>query len=327
MGRRRTKNHDLPPGVHRKGERLYYGRNDIPLGPENDPAWLRRWAELRGERITGAAATFADAAREYRLHELAGKARKTQAEYDRQLRTLCTVFGLTPLAKIRPHHVGTYLDRRPPIAGTREKALLSAVFNVARRRGLTDSPNPCAGIRGKKARRGRYVTDAELADALRRADPVLAGFLELCYRTGQRPSDVTRMTRADVREGALWVTQAKTGAKVRIGVRGPLAVLLAAPEAVASVYLIHDARGQPMTLGALRKRFDKLGVDWQIRDLRAKYATDLGDPQKARAGLGHANQTTTDTYIRAVAGESADPITREIADAKPALRKSKAPQC
>lgn len=321
MGRRRQRRLDLPPLMHcrvRGGSvRYYYGRQNIALGGDFTTA-LRRYAELH----TGSAGpgTFAEAVRLYQRDELAKRAPKTQAEYTRQLATLSLVFGAMALDAIQPADVRDYMDARGyAIAATREKALLSAVFNFARAKRLTRAPNPCAGIHGTKAQRDRYVTDAELLDALGRADWTLAGFLELCYLTGQRPSDVTRMRRTDVQDGALHVRQAKTGAKVRLRVLGPLDDLLTrlTSHPVASVYLVRDERGQPITLAALRKRFDRLGCDWQIRDLRAKYATDIGDPVKARRGLGHRHQSTTDTYLRDRAGDLADPITRRIAD-KPA---------
>ncbi len=139
-----------------------------------------------------------------------------------------------------------------PIVATREKALLSAVFAFARIRGLTNASNPCAGVRGIKSRRDRYVTDAELSDAIGRADPALAAFLALCYFTGQRPGDVAQMRRQDVQEGALCVRQAKTGAKVRIELVGLLAAIVAGLTggAVRSMFL-HDRRGQPFTFAAL----------------------------------------------------------------------------
>ena len=135
--------------------------------------------------------------------------------------------------------------RGKPIAATREKALLSAVFNFARGEGLTNAANPCAGIRGTKAHRERYVTHEELTAVLDRADPTLAGFLELCYMTGQRPSDVLKMRRQDVQDGYLRVAQHKTGTKVRIAVVGTLAAVLArlAEGPLASVWLVHDQRG------------------------------------------------------------------------------------
>lgn len=325
MGRRRQHDHDLPPLMHRRAGRYYYGRNDIALGPDFAAA-LRRYAELHtGQHEPG---TFAEAANEYQKHELPKKAPKTQAEYERQLGVLRGVFGRFRLDQIRPVHVAEFMAERGvkrndakgkvhggAIVATREKALLSAVLTFARARGLMDGANPCAGIRGTKSHRDRAVSHEELAEAVRQADPVLAGFLELCYLTGQRPSDVARMRRQDVQDGALGVRQAKTGAKVRIEIVGPLAAVLERLRAgpVASVFLVHDERGQRLTLAALRRRFKALGFDWQIRDLRAKAATDSKDSRTAQRLLGHAAASTTDGYIRRRAGERVSPVMLGIA--------------
>ena len=67
------------------------------------------------------------------------------------------------------------------------------------------------------------------------------------------------MRRQDVQDSALCVEQAKTGAKVRIEIVGPLAAILERLRGpVASVWLVHDQRGQRMTLSAMRRRFDTL---------------------------------------------------------------------
>jgi len=74
---------------------------------------------------------------------------------------------------------------------------------------------------------------------------------------------------------------------------GPLAAIVTGltDGAVRSMYLIHDRRGQPFTLPALRKRFDDLGCDWQIRDLRAKAASDSTSSCAAQTLLGQAAAT------------------------------------
>ena len=298
MGRRRTLHHDLPPGMARKGERYYYGRNQVALGPDFRDALLK-YADLHSSAQS--AATFADAVRGYLRDELSARAPKTQDEYSRQAATLVRVFGAMELAAIRPKHINDWKRARAehPIAWTREKALFSVIFNYARANGLTDAANPCAGIKGKKSVRRRYVTDAELSDAVARAiarnDPTLAAFLELCYYTGQRPGDVSRMRRSDVSNGVLSVVQAKTGENVRIAIEGALATLVGA--AVGSVWLVRDARGQRLTLQALRRRFDHLDCDWQLRDLRRKAGTDSESHKEAQRLLGHKAATTTDTYI------------------------------
>ncbi len=329
MGRRRQHDLDLPPHMHRRmrggAPRYYYGRLHIALGADFAAA-LKKYAELHTAHAEPG--TFADAAAEYRRLEMGKRAPATQAGYEAQLTTLVGIFGRMQLDEIRPKDVADMMEaigkRRVdtkgqrhggPIIATRTKALMSAVLTFARARGLMNGPNPCAGMRGAKAKRRRLVSDAELSAAMTKARPALAGFLELVYRTGQRPGDVVKMRRQDVQDGALRVQQTKTGATVSIAVEGALEALLARLSAgpVSSMYLVHDAKGQPFTLAALRKRFDRLGFDWQIRDLRAKAASDSKDAREAQALLGHAAASTTDGYIRQHAGARATPINRKIA--------------
>lgn len=284
MGRRRSKHHDLPPGLHRKGGRYYYGRNDKPLGADLAAA-LRQWAELSGEHLPGEAPTFATAAIEYRLRELPSKAAKTQTDYDERLKRLVQCFGKLRLEAIRPKAVRDFLLRRPKIAGTRDKALLSAVFNFARGEGLTDAPNPCAGMRGRKSERKVYVTDADLAAMLKAADELsdrpLRDFLELAYRTGADASIVLAMTRQDVQNGALRAARSKTGRVASVTAEGPLQCLLARLCAlsfpVQAMNLILDERGQGMRLQAMRRRFwkarAKAGAIWQIFWTSSRCAT------------------------------------------------------
>ena len=79
---------------------------------------------------------------------------------------------------------------------------------------------------------------------------------------------------------------------------------------------MRDERGQRLTLAAMRKRFWKArkaaGQDWQIRDLRAKAATDMATAQQAQALLGHSASSTTDGYIRQRAGQLVQPVLREL---------------
>lgn len=337
MGRRRTVNLGLPEHMHCKARggkpRYYYGRRGLALGADLGKA-LIAYAKLH---VPGShpAGTFAQAVTDYEREELPKKSVKTQGEYGRQLATLVGYFPCR-LDQITPAMVAGFLRERSKkvekegktyggaIAATREKALLSAVLTFARATGLYDGANPCAGIRGTKSKRDRYVSDDELADSIVRAqaadDQVLAGFLELCYLTGQRPSDVVKIGRSDAQNGVLHVRQGKTATKVRIELVGPLAALYErlrdapAPAGgkVASMYLVRDESGQAMTLGALRNRFVKLGCTWQIRDLRAKAASDADTARDAQTLLGHAAATTTDNYIRQRAGARATPIMRKV---------------
>lgn len=328
MGRRRTRDFDLPPLMIRRRGRYYYGRQQIALGHDFRAA-LRKYAELHtGHAQPG---TFADATDLFRKSPqgLCARAANTQVQYSRQLDILVGAFGTMHLDRIHPRDVYDFVraasvpqddsNRGGAIAATRMKALLSLVFNFARESGLTNAPNPCIGIKGKKSEREVYVEDAELAAVLAHCDRPTATFLELCYRTGADASVVLKLTLRDVQDGTLRVRRTKTGARVAIAIEGPLKAILDGlrDRPVASVYLVADDRGQPFTLQTIRARFwiarRKAGVTWQIRDLRAKAATDAEDIGAARSLLGHARETTTALYRRKRAGEKARPIARKIA--------------
>ena len=137
--------------------------------------------------------------------------------------------------------------------------------------------------------------------------------MDLAYLTGQRPSDVLKMSRKDMREGCLWVRQNKTGARMGIRIEGELKSvlerILARPRAVPSMFLIADAAGQPVTRVRLAQVFRKLcGSDWQFRDLRAKSATDAGNLSHAQRLLGHRSEATTAGVYRRVKGNIVSPL-------------------
>jgi hypothetical protein len=64
----------------------------------------------------------------------------------------------------------------------------------------------------------------------------------------QRPADVLKMRCEDIREGALWITQGKTGQKLRIRIAGKLADvierILARPTRSTRPALIQNQYGQ-----------------------------------------------------------------------------------
>ncbi len=329
MGRRRTINHRLPPRMHEKNGRYYHvtggtkPRRWTALGGDWALA-LRKYAEIEGEPHQGPGATFADVAKRYRLEVIPRKAPNTQRGNLRELANLNAVFGAVPLGQIKPRDVREYLDVRGAKArarANREKALLSHIFNFARECGYTDVANPCLGVRGfSEPGRNRYVTDAEYLAVWSAADDVVRDIMDLCYRTAQRPGDVLKMLRTDIQNGVLSVAQDKTGKCVRIEVTGFLEQIIERIEARsrtrAGVALVRDADGQPISRDTLRSRFDaardKAGVSFQLRDLRAKAATDLNDLPHAQRLLGHARRNMTEHYAGRRGGEKVSPVNRKL---------------
>jgi hypothetical protein len=76
--------------------------------------------------------------------------------------------------------------------------------------------------------------------------------------------------------------------------------------------LLQDGKGQRLTAGALRTRFDKAreaaGVSFQFRDIRAKTATDTENLAHAQKLLGHKSRAMTEHYTRNRKGEKVSPL-------------------
>lgn len=99
------------------------------------------------------------------------------------------------------------MDIRGEVARTRanrEKALFSHIYNKAREWGYTALQNPCQGVKGyREVGRDRYVTDEEFARDKAHSHYAVIDAMDLALLTGQRPADVIKFKRTDIRDGAL----------------------------------------------------------------------------------------------------------------------------
>lgn len=372
MGRKPTKNLNLPPHMRardRRGVVWYYydaggkPRREIPLGKDYTAA-VRKWADLEGDQLaTGSLITFKDATDKYIKEVMPNKAVRTMRGNLKELPWLLKFFNDPPATfdSIKPIHIKQYLDWRVneskkrriaanverakkgkeplPITGkegqiraNREKALFSHIWNMARTWGITDQPNPCAGIKGySETGRDIYIEDDVFLAVWEYADQPLRDAMDLAYLTSQRPSDVISMSEMDIKDGVLSVEQHKTGKKLRIEVIGQLATLIDRIRARKQTYKVHTLvlicteTGRPLTQSGYRDRFDKareLAIknnpkladairEFQFRDLRAKAGTDKefdsGSMHQAQMLLGHTTITMTEHYIRKRRGETVKP--------------------
>jgi integrase len=325
MGRKRQANFDDPPRFHRKGRVWYHvglvdgKRKWTKLSSDRAEA-LRLWAQVEFVKEDDSTKLFSVVVKRYVREVYPTKAVRTRADNDKELAHLLRVFGHMPIDTILPMHIREYMDIRGQIAkvrANREKALFSHIFNKAREWGYTALQNPCQGVRGfKESGRTRYVTDAEFERVKANAHFTVIDAMDLALLTGQRPADVLKVRSADIRDGALWITQNKTGARLGIEITGELAAVIARikerPRKAISPYLIQDSNGQPLTYFALRSRFDKArelaGVSFQFRDIRAKAATDTGDLAHSQRLLAHKNRDMTEHYVRSRKGELVKPL-------------------
>lgn len=122
-----------------------------------------------------------------------------------------------------------------------------------------------------------------------------------CRTPWSATNKLLKLKRTDIRDGALWIIQNKTGQRLGAEITGELAAVIARinqlPRHAISAYLIQDDNGQPLSQFALRSRFDKARtlakVNFQFRDIRAKAATDTGDLAHSQTLLGHKNREMT----------------------------------
>jgi len=308
-----------------KGKTYYHVSTDTPrkwtkLGQDLSIA-KRLWAEIEGEQPDPNICTFRGVAARYLKEVFPTKAFQTQKDNEKELARLEAVFGAMPIEAIKPYHIKRYLDERGKTAkvrANRERALFSHVFNFARQYGYTDAPNPCAGVKGhKETGRSRYVEHEEFLAVWNAAHYTVQDAMDLAYLTGQRPADLLKFNRSDIRDGELYLVQNKTGKSLRIGITGELQTLI---ERILSREhhhmggdaLLQDGNGQRLTYGALRARFDKAredsGVSFQFRDIRAKTATDTENLAHAQRLLGHKTRAMTERYTRHRKGDKVDPL-------------------
>ena len=296
----------------------------IALGQDLTAA-KAKWAQLEGS--TPAVGTF-EALRE--LHRKGpGKEAHvtTQASRDTYWKRLAPVFGHMRLESLTAAMMRLYFDKRTHKHAARHELLyLSVIFNWAAGRGYLPqgSVNPMSGLlRQMKPPNGTggrtvYVTDEMFAAVYRHAHPILQDVMDLLYLTGQRPGDVCAMTWEQIHDGFIHIKQRKTGTALRIALTGQLAEIVSRIRkrtTVSARYVFCGPAGQRLGRhGWLRDRFDEarkqagtLG-EFQLRDLRAKTATDMGDMAKARLLLGHATQAMTTKYVQDRAGEVVQPL-------------------
>ncbi|REE20711.1 phage integrase family protein [Paraburkholderia sp. BL27I4N3] len=318
MGRRPTKNLNLPPGMRARKQRsgtVYYyfdlgglPRRELPLGPDFVEA-VRKWSELEAQAQTRhqELVTFRYAAERYVRQVLPTKSRRTQRDNLLELDNLYKFFDdpPVPLGEMRPVHVAQYLAWRSDLAkrwyvergrpvparpghvrGNREIALLSHIFNFSREHGLTDAVNPCVGVRrNKEVGRTVYIEDDLFSKVWEAADVPTRDAMDLAYLTGQRPADTLKFAESDIRRGELWIEQGKRGKKLRIQVSGELAAVIDRIRVRKSTYasqvdaLIVNEAGERLLPDALRFRFDRARV-------AAKVEKDLFQFRDLRAKAG-----------------------------------------
>jgi integrase len=261
--------------------------------------------------------------------EQSGLSPRTIDDREKYWKQLQPVFGEADADAIKPEHMMRYFDTRSAKASAKKEIkFLSVIFNWARARGFMTTANPVTGTtRQMKLKEGRdiYVTDEMLALVYDHAVPVIQDAIDLAYLTGQRPADVLNLRWDQVKDGALWIEQGKTKAKIQIDITGELAAVIDRIKArgVVGMTVLCDPKGQKLKpFGYFRSQFKlardraqakaaELGIEFvrfQFKDLRAKSASDIVSMASARKLLGHSTESMTTKYVRNRVGEKVSPV-------------------
>ncbi len=247
--------------------------------------------------------------------------------------------------QVLPTHIEEFLDiglaAGRAVQSNREKACFSAFMSWLIRRNVIKGliVNPClkgSGVkRNPESKRERYVTHDEYREVFAVATRAERLLMELTYRTLQRPeSDIIgwQTTNVIMESGRrkLVFRQNKTGTPHKIALSPALDELLKQPEGTVRPLrapLVATLKGDHYSYDGIssmlrrsiaeanRRRKAKGEVPMEsfgFRDLKGKGATDmyyLAEVPLAAIQqlLGHANQTTTEIYIKARWRETAEP--------------------
>jgi len=255
-----------------------------------------------------------------------------------EAKRLLKTFGKVRPAVIKPVHIYKYLDGRAaegaPAKANKEVALLSAVLEFGRRKGVLEV-NPCRDIKYNKTRPDtRYVTPAELDLVIRTARErggmyvVAALCLRAAYLTVSRPDEMRQVMRqaikADGMEMAVGKRKKGQAQKFKL-IEWSTELRAVIDEALAlqrttSIYVFGNSDGQPYTTSGwntnlrrlmehARKKAEKEQIEFSrftLKDMRPAAVTDRVDDG--------------DETITNATGHSSDRMVRQVYD----RRKKKA---
>ena len=223
--------------------------------------------------------------------------------------------------------------RATPVAADRSMPVLSVIMREAERMGFrAEGSNPCLGIRRYRRKgRERFLSDAEirsLGECLRTREdgqPLAVAVIRLLLLTGCRMSEILTLRWSDLREGALFLRDSKTGPRTVWLSRAALAVLDGIGR--TSPWVFPAARGgRPLSDGWLTAAWHEIRAeaglaDVRLHDLRHTYASVAlkgGESVLAISRLlGHRSADTTLKYTHhadSMAAEAAATIGAALAE-------------
>lgn len=250
-------------------------------------------------------------------------------ERERILRAFAAVHGELHISECKKAHLIVWIEGNPRLKSEWTKGrwcrTVQSAFNWACDKTDLIAKNPFKGVRYKKGKRGRPLTDAEFAGLVAAAGKVFEPVLCFCRFTGARPGEMAAATWADVHgsleSGRAWIilrehkTSHVEDAKPRVIGLGPAACQLLLDirrslnclPGLEPEHVFNNSRGKPWTRNAINLRFANLRkrlnlpADAKLYGTRHAYATHaiktLRDIRGVSRLLGHQGTAMTEHYL------------------------------
>jgi hypothetical protein len=321
VGRKRTKDTDLPKRVYRHHGAFRYvtasGKWKRLADLDDYPGMLKALAELLGTAASTQTMELLWA--KYQIEVLPTLAKKTQQNRRNDMKRPLVVFGKTSPQAIAPHHAWTYWRE----AGETEQArheirAMSALLTYARQCGARTTDNPWfkLGFKGSPER-DVYVTD-EMFFAVRDIAPTMLGYaMDLAWCAGLDGGTIRSLERRHVTETGLLFQRVKTrhqkpGKLQQVDGPDLVEILRAALKERPQIrrFVIctdegkqYSANGFQTAWQRLVRKAIKLGrlqkdQRYHFHDLRAKAASESESDEAARDLLGHGDVKVTRKHYR-----------------------------
>ena len=319
MGRKRTRDFDLPPRMYRRGDRYYYVRHDgrwVSLGTDLAAA-KRRWADYECCGSEGTVGALVDRV----LADCMGdRAESTRKQYRSYAETIRREWGDTPADLLATPQIARWRD-----SGI-GKGWANGVISLLRsayRKGVEwgwSANNPALAVTlNEMPVRARYITDDEFRAIRAKAPRWMQIGMDLAYLTALRPSDALAVKWAQVGD-ALTNKTRKTHVWQAFAMTDEVRAVLeeARQRPILGLYVVADDKGRRITLRKWQRVWkeiaDELGVeDSQIRDIRKKAATDAEKQGiDHQALLGHSSKKMSDRYIAGTRVIRAQPVRKRV---------------
>lgn len=315
VGRKRTRDFDLPKRVYRKNGSFWYVDSSNEwhkLAPlDKYDKMLTALGHLLSSDAP--AETVETLWARYQIDVLPQLAKKTQQGRRNDMKQPLVAFGKMNPQDVQPHHIWTYWRKRGETEQARhEISAFSALMTYARQTGARIGPensNPCfkLGLEGAKPRT-LYVTD-DMFYAVRDLAPTMIGYaMDLAWCAGLDKATVIKLERRNVVPTGLEFDRGKTDKPQLIEGEDLVSILKAAlaerPQLRRFVICRQDGKaytsdGFGTAWQRLMERCEAKGIQrFHFHDLRAKSGSDAESDKEASDRLGHGDETITRRHYR-----------------------------